>query len=216
MLFVAIALALVLVFVARYWLLAQVVKVIYLVTALAFGARKRRIDVMDGQTWHYLEAGSHEKPVLLLLHGFGVDKFVWLPYIKAMKEDYHIIAPDLPGFGDAYSQRVPVDYSVYGQVEALQKFVEHLDISSFHLAGNSMGGLISAMFCIACQNRVRTLVLMNAAGIASSRKSDLDVMFEKGELVLLPRTIEELDRLFAMIAVKPVRLPWIFKKHLPS
>lgn len=48
---------------------------------------------------HYVEAGEPSKPTILLLHGFPSDSNQFRDLIPLLSQDYHILAPDLPGFG---------------------------------------------------------------------------------------------------------------------
>lgn len=54
---------------------------------------------VDGLKVFYREAGSPDKPKLLLLHGFPSSSHMFRDLIPLLSEDFHIVAPDLPGFG---------------------------------------------------------------------------------------------------------------------
>ncbi len=54
----------------------------------------------------YLEGGSEKNPTLLLIHGFGADKDNWLRFARPLTERYHVVALDLPGFGDSNPEQV--------------------------------------------------------------------------------------------------------------
>ena len=60
----------------------------------------------DGVTVFYREAGSPDAPVVLLLHGFPASSFQYRELIPRLADHYHIIAPDLPGFGFTEVSRV--------------------------------------------------------------------------------------------------------------
>jgi len=55
--------------------------------------------VADGVTVFYREAGPADAPVVILLHGFPTSSFQYRELIPRLADRYHVIAPDLPGFG---------------------------------------------------------------------------------------------------------------------
>jgi len=54
---------------------------------------------VDGRKIFYREAGADTSPALLLLHGFPTSSHMFRDLIPALADDYHVVAPDLPGFG---------------------------------------------------------------------------------------------------------------------
>ena len=54
---------------------------------------------VDGLRIFYREAGADTSPALLLLHGFPTSSHMFRDLIPALADDYHVVAPDLPGFG---------------------------------------------------------------------------------------------------------------------
>src|SRR5262245_39838200 len=65
-----------------------------MMTAIAY----RTVDI-DGLNVFYREAGSPDAPKLLLLHGFPSAGHMFRDLIRLLADDFHIVAPDLPGFG---------------------------------------------------------------------------------------------------------------------
>ena len=57
------------------------------------------IIAVDGVDLFYREAGSPDAPTLLLLHGFGASSYMFRDLMPQLARHYHVIAPDLPGFG---------------------------------------------------------------------------------------------------------------------
>ena len=56
--------------------------------------------IVDGSKIFYREAGPKTAPtILLLLHGFPTSSHMFRNLIPALAERYHVVAPDLPGFG---------------------------------------------------------------------------------------------------------------------
>ena len=54
---------------------------------------------VDGHKIFYREAGSKTAPAILLLHGFPTSSHMFRNLIPAFADRYHVVAPDLPGFG---------------------------------------------------------------------------------------------------------------------
>jgi len=54
---------------------------------------------VQGVSVFYREAGPSQAPAVLLLHGFAASSYMFRELIPVLAKDYHVIAPDLPGFG---------------------------------------------------------------------------------------------------------------------
>jgi len=97
------------------------------------------IEVLGVRT-HYLEAGSG--PDLILLHSgeYGASaELSWRNNISALAENFHVLAPDLPGFGDSdkvysFSERTGF------RVRHLTRFCEQLSVEKAHFVGSSFSG----------------------------------------------------------------------------
>jgi pimeloyl-ACP methyl ester carboxylesterase len=64
----------------------------------------RKADV-DGFGVFYREAGRLDAPTLLLLHGFPSAGHMFRELIPALSDRFHVVAPDLPGFGQSTCRR---------------------------------------------------------------------------------------------------------------
>ena len=163
--------------------------------------------VMDGETWHYLDGGPTEAPVVLLLHGFSADKDNWTRFSKKLTDQYRVIAPDLPGFGES-ARHFERDYSVSAQSDWLHDFAAALKLDRFHLGGNSMGGFIAAFYAYRYSSQVESLVLINNAGITSPNASEMQLALERGENPLLTSSAEDFDRLLGFVSYRQPFVPW--------
>lgn len=103
-----------------------------------------------------------EGPTLLLLHGANGNAS-WLPTLEALAENYHVILPDHPGFGDtdAPDWMDNINDMAYFYLDA----IEAMGLENFHVAGHSMGGWIAAEIAIRDATRLKSLTLVSAAGI---------------------------------------------------
>ncbi len=169
------------------------------------GMKTRSIDV-DGIIWPYLEGGNPQGEPMLLVHGFGADKDNWPLISRELRRDFRLIAPDLPGFGD--NEKTPgKDYRPRDQARYLEGFVNALGLDRFHLAGNSMGGYIALEFALAYPDRLKTMALLNNAGVSMPRKSEVFLAADRGENVLVVNSVEEFAALLKKVAYKSLPFP---------
>jgi pimeloyl-ACP methyl ester carboxylesterase len=104
----------------------------------------------------YLEAGRG--PTVILLHGLGATNSSMLTTLWDLAQDHHVIAPDLPGFGDSSKPMRPYHPAFFARW--LDDFMEELGIDRAHLIGNSMGGRISIEAALRYPHRVDRMVLL--------------------------------------------------------
>src|SRR5262245_34551116 len=88
-----------------------------------------RVDDLDIR---YYEGGPEKAQAVLLVHGFGADKNNWPRFARYLTERYHVIAVDLPGFGES-SRPENISYDVGSQAERLFSFTRALGIGRLHL-----------------------------------------------------------------------------------
>jgi len=157
----------------------------------------------------YLEGGAGE--TILLVHGFGGDKDNWTRFARQFAGQYRIIAPDLPGFGES-SRIESARYDIDTQTLRLKNFAKALDLDKFHIAGNSMGGWISANYAVKFPGDLLSLTLMNSAGLITSEKSEMMIMVENGFNPLLVSDVKDYDRLMKFVFVKPPYVPGALKR----
>jgi len=169
--------------------------------------------VVDGVTWPYLEGGPVNGETIVMLHGFGGDKDNWPLYAHYFTKRCRVIAPDLPGFGE--NVRNPDwHYGAEAQTERLRAFFDVLGIGKFHLAGNSMGGYIALNYALTHPNQLKSLTLIDNAGVTSKNKSELELAIEEGSNPLLAKSMDDLDRLLKFIMHRQIPMPKIMKKDM--
>ena len=120
---------------------------------------------IKGRTVRYAQAGPHDARPVILLHGnVGDAAFHWHKLIPELATTYHVIAPDLPGFGG--SDKLP-QTTFSSLINWLDTFFEALNIESAPVVGTSVGGLIARLFAAGYPSRVPALVLINGGGLPS-------------------------------------------------
>ena len=77
---------------------------------------------------------------LVLVHGFLGSSDMWRPQINFFKNNFRVIAPALPGFGNSSS--INSCNSIECMAKAILNLLEKKEIKNFNLLGHSMGGMI--------------------------------------------------------------------------
>ncbi len=88
---------------------------------------------------HYQDIGKKDRPVILLLHGWGHSWETWASYIPTLSENYRLIIPDLPGFGQTDGSNT--GWNMYQYSAWLSAFLQHCELKELHaVVGHSFGG----------------------------------------------------------------------------
>lgn len=148
------------------------------------GFERRSVQVGD---WNipYLDSDpGGDQQVVLLLHGFGDNKDNLIKLAEGLTSDYRVLAPDLPGFGET-AIRPETDYTFELYVASVVGLLDRLDLSSVHLVGYSMGGMLAVKAAAESPQRFRTLTLLAPAGIRGDRLSKFDKMLDAGDSIPL-------------------------------
>jgi len=176
------------------------------------GLAKKEIQIDDHKIV-YLEGGKGQ--TILLLHGFGANKDNWIRFAKYLANDYHVVIPDIPGFGES-SQIQNENYAAENQLKRIDWFTEVLKLERFHLAGNSMGGMLAGMYGAKYPQKVLTLALLAPGGVGSPSPSEVAILLQKGTNPLLTGNTGDFDRLIKLCFAKPPFIPSQFKKVLAA
>lgn len=128
----------------------------------------RFVPVAGGARIHVRVEGNEGAPPLVLVHGSNDSLLTWEPWVRELSDTFRVVSLDLPAHG--LTGRVPGDdYSNAAYVRVLRGVVDALELPSFALAGNSMGGNVSWQFALQHPDRVRALILLDASGYPDGR-----------------------------------------------
>lgn len=119
--------------------------------------------LVEGLRIFYREAGPHNAPVLLMLHGFPASSFYYRHLIARLADRYHVIAPDYPGFG--HSDAPEVDKFVYTfehLTDIIGAFVMAKGIRHCFFYMQDYGGPIGMRLALEHADLVQGLVFQNA------------------------------------------------------
>ncbi|OPX36835.1 MAG: hypothetical protein B1H12_06230 [Desulfobacteraceae bacterium 4484_190.2] len=194
-----------------YWFPGLILESTKYALRLWAGLERREVQV-DDHHWVYLEGGEGE--TILFVHGFGAEKDRWGTFLPAFSKSYRLIVPDLPGFGE--NSRITSDkFDIPSQVRRLSRFIEAIGLKRFHVVGISMGGYISAYYASEYPEKVKSLCLIDAAGVESRIPSDLWRQYRKsGKVPFLYRTTGEFNDLMRLLFYSPPWLPGRIKDYI--
>ncbi len=144
--------------------------------------------VLDDHRIFYQEGGSG-RPVVLV-HGWTGSSYDWNKLVPLLAEKRRVIAYDQTGFGK--SDKPAIAYRLDTFTGLLGRVTDELGLESFHLVGNSMGGHIAAAYALKHPERVRSLALLDAAGV----KEGAPWVFNAGRF---PRALAALLRITPLL-----------------
>ena len=123
--------------------------------------RYQRIKV-DGLELFYREAGSKTAPAVLLLHGFPTSSHMFRNLIPALAERYHVIAPDLPGFGFSESpDRKEFRYTFENLTKVITRFTEAIGLERYAIYVFNYGAPVGLRLALAHPERVTAIISQN-------------------------------------------------------
>ncbi|WLD95454.1 alpha/beta hydrolase [Alkalihalobacillus sp. AL-G] len=114
---------------------------------------------------YYEEYGQprNDTPTLIMIHGFLSSCFSFRRLIPLLREQYHIIAVDLPGFGQSEKSRT-FYYSLKNYGQLIVDFLDALQIRNTVLIGHSMGGQVAMHAGRIAPDRFEKFILLGCSG----------------------------------------------------
>jgi pimeloyl-ACP methyl ester carboxylesterase len=121
----------------------------------------RTVDV-DGLEVFYREAGTAGAPKLLLLHGFPSSGHMFRELIPRLADRFHIIAPDLPGFGQTQMPpRVQFQYTFDHLASVIDRFTEVVGFDRFAIYVFDYGAPTGFRIAMKHPERITALISQN-------------------------------------------------------
>jgi len=116
----------------------------------------------DGKKIFYRQAGARSAPTILLLHGFPTSSHMFRNLIPALAEHYHVVAPDLPGFGFSITpDRKTVRYNFENLAKVIQKFTETIGLERFAIYVFDYGAPVGFRLALAYPERITAIISQN-------------------------------------------------------
>jgi pimeloyl-ACP methyl ester carboxylesterase len=141
--------------------------------------------IVDGLATSYLEHGSSKKPTVLILHGWADSADTFQQLSDSLKDSYHVVALNLPGFGKTQTPDKTWTLNDFALFTA--HFVAKLDLKLHGLIGHSNGGAIGIKAVSQKMLKPKKLVLIASSGIRrpyTFRNTALKALTKSSKFVL--------------------------------
>jgi len=110
----------------------------------------------------YREAGAKQAPAILLLHGFPTSSHMFRNLIPALADRYHVIAPDLPGFGFSDEpDRKQFRYTFDHIAQVIASFTQAIGLNQFALYVFDYGAPVGFRLALAHPERITAIISQN-------------------------------------------------------
>jgi pimeloyl-ACP methyl ester carboxylesterase len=117
---------------------------------------------VDGQKVFYREAGPATAPTILLLHGFPTSSHMFRNLIPALSDNYHVVAPDLPGFGFTEApDRKQFKYTFEHVAGVIDRFTQTIGLASYAIYVFDYGAPVGFRLALAHPERVTAIISQN-------------------------------------------------------
>ncbi|WP_108810620.1 alpha/beta fold hydrolase [Sphingorhabdus sp. Alg231-15] len=120
------------------------------------------IEKVDGLDIFYRAAGDPSKPALVLLHGFPTSSFMYRKLLAELGEDYYVIAPDYPGFGNSSSPSTgDHNYTFDNLADTMNNFLIQRGIDEYALMIHDYGAPIGFRIALRHPEKITGIIAMN-------------------------------------------------------
>ena len=122
-------------------------------------ATRQRLRLSGGTELSFITAGDPSKPALLLLHGFPSCAHEFRDVIPELSQAAHVIAPDLPGYGESDVLPSP-SFAAFS--DAISELLDHLAIERRLIYLHDSGAAVGLLIAMRAPELVAGLIIQNA------------------------------------------------------
>jgi pimeloyl-ACP methyl ester carboxylesterase len=133
--------------------------------------------------------------IVVLLHGFGEDSSVFLHQIKALKNNFRCIVPDLPGSGKSNTLELSTTITINDYAHCIDGLIASVSLQKIIILGHSMGGYIALAFAKLFANKIAGFGLLHSTAFEDTvekidiRKRAIETINNYGAYSFLKTTI---------------------------
>lgn len=121
-----------------------------------------RTAIVDGIRLFYREAGDRSRPTVLLLHGFPTSSHMFRELIPRLSDRFHVIAPDLPGFGFSEApDRGTFAYTFDNLARIIAGFTDAVGLERYAIYVFDYGAPVGFRLALSHPERVTAIVSQN-------------------------------------------------------
>ncbi|MCQ6957025.1 alpha/beta fold hydrolase [Mucilaginibacter aquariorum] len=127
------------------------------ITGVRYGSVK-----IEGLNIFYREAGSPDKPTLLLLHGFPTSSHMFRNLMLALQDKYHLVAPDYPGYGASSMPTInEFEYTFDHLAKIVDQFAIAKGLNKYSLYVMDYGAPVGFRLAVMHPEKVQALIIQN-------------------------------------------------------
>jgi pimeloyl-ACP methyl ester carboxylesterase len=117
---------------------------------------------VDGSKIFYREAGPVDSPTILLLHGFPTSSHMFRNLIPVLADHYHVVAPDLPGFGFSDApDRKKFHYTFEQLARTIDEFTQTIGLGRYAIYVFDYGAPVGLRLALAHPERITAIISQN-------------------------------------------------------
>ena len=110
----------------------------------------------------YREAGPKDAPAILLLHGFPTSSQMFRNLIPALADQYHVVAPDYPGFGhSSMPAHEAFAYTFDNLAQVVDEFTQKLELTKYAIYVQDYGAPVGYRLAVKHPERITAIVVQN-------------------------------------------------------
>ncbi len=121
----------------------------------------RHVEVQNLKLF-YREAGDPAAPAILLLHGFPTSSHMYRELIPLLADRYHVVAPDLPGFGFSDApDRTQYQYTFTNLAKTIDAFAQAVGLQRYAIQVFDYGAPVGFRLALAHPERITAIITQN-------------------------------------------------------